>query len=99
MMEVIRHAAGLIYIYPINQRLFTMETFKNYHETTGAKRKVYFSLVAGILMLFVYNATVAQDRWSIALGSGVNFPTQDLGDAKLRTGFGFEGTVAYRFMP
>lgn len=50
-------------------------------------------------MLFIYNTTEAQERWSIALGSGVNFPTQDLTDANLSTGYGFEGTLAYSFLP
>ena len=31
--------------------------------------------------------------------SGINFATKDIADADLKTGFGFEGTIAYRFMP
>jgi hypothetical protein len=52
------------------------------------------------LMLSLYTTvTVAQNKWSIAVRPGVHFPTKDLGPASLKTGFGIEGSVAYRFMP
>jgi long-subunit fatty acid transport protein len=41
----------------------------------------------------------AQNRVSIEFKPGIDFPTQKIGDAELNTGFGFEGTLAYRFMP
>lgn len=41
----------------------------------------------------------AQDRWSLEFRPGVNLPTQKLGDADLKTGYGFEGSLAYRFLP
>ena len=40
-----------------------------------------------------------QDRWRIELRGGAAFPTEDLGNASLNTGFGFEGTAAYRIQP
>jgi opacity protein-like surface antigen len=40
----------------------------------------------------------AQDKWSVELRPNVNFPTKDLGNANLKTGFGFESAVGYRFM-
>ncbi len=49
--------------------------------------------------LFASQVTLAQDRWSFEFRPSVNVPTKDLGDADLKTGFGFEGVFAYRFMP
>lgn len=37
--------------------------------------------------------------WSVEFRSGASFSTNNLGDADLGTGFGFEGAFAYRFMP
>ena len=41
----------------------------------------------------------AQDRFSIALSGVTDFATQELGDADLGMGIGFEATLGYRFMP
>ena len=56
-------------------------------------------LAMGILLLVNIQVMSAQSRWSVELRGGADFATQDLGDASLKTGFGFEGTAAYRFMP
>ena len=40
----------------------------------------------------------AQDQWSVELRPNIAFPTQDLGNAELKTGFGFEAAFGYRFM-
>ena len=40
----------------------------------------------------------AQNKWSAEFRPGINFPSEDLADAKIETGFGFEFTVGYRFM-
>jgi hypothetical protein len=50
-------------------------------------------------LIGVSNDTVAQDRFSVQLRPGVSFATTDLGDANLKTGFGFEFSATYRFMP
>ena len=69
------------------------------------KEKVNFRGIAtatvllAIVLAFSSQFTVAQDRWSFELRPGVNFATKKLGDANLNTGFGAEGTFAYRFMP
>ncbi|AKA34281.1 Opacity protein [Flagellimonas lutaonensis] len=42
---------------------------------------------------------MAQDKWSAELRPNINFATQDIGNADLKTGFGFEAAVGYRFMP
>jgi opacity protein-like surface antigen len=58
-------------------------------------------LIGAISLVFLCTSpsAAAQDRWSLVVRGAANFATQDLGDADLDTGFGFEGTVAYRFMP
>lgn len=56
-------------------------------------------IVFGISTLFVSHPAAAQSRLSWEVRSGIAFATQNLGDADLGTGFGFEGTLAYRFMP
>ncbi len=53
----------------------------------------------GLVVLLTSQSVEAQNCWSLEIRSGVAVATQDLGDADLSTGFGFEGTIAYRFMP
>jgi hypothetical protein len=57
--------------------------------------------VAILLTFFALYQTEgqAQNRWGVEFRSGIDFATKDIADADLKTGFGFEGTVAYRFMP
>lgn len=55
--------------------------------------------LALLAALAVPAALTAQDRWSVDVGAGAAFATQDLGDADLSTGVVFEGTLAYRLMP
>jgi len=57
------------------------------------------AMVLTIILVCVSQITFAQDRWSLELRPGVNFATKKLGEVNLNTGFGAEGTVAYRFMP
>ncbi len=67
-----------------------------FHSKNG--RLPLVGMVAVILMGLSL-AAQAQNRWSIELRPGVNFATTDLGDANLKTGFGAEATIAYRFLP
>jgi len=60
--------------------------------------KVMSVIFLAIAMMSVSQITFAQDRWSFEFRPGVNFATKKLGDADLKTGFGFEGAFAYRFM-
>jgi opacity protein-like surface antigen len=55
--------------------------------------------VLPVLFLITWNYLSAQKEWSAELRPGINFSTQDLCDAELKTGFGFEASVSYRFMP
>lgn len=50
-------------------------------------------------LLFLINTSFAQDKWSAELRPGINFATSDLGDAELKTGFGAEFALGYRFVP
>jgi opacity protein-like surface antigen len=56
-------------------------------------------MVALGLLLFSFMTLQAQDRWSLEIRGGADYATQDLGDADLDIGIGFEGFVTYRFMP
>lgn len=52
-----------------------------------------------IVLLLISSFISAQNRFSVAIRPAANFSTKDLGNANLKTGFGFEGTVAYKFLP
>ena len=62
-------------------------------------RKCLAPLLLSLTFLVFSNAAFAQNKWSIEVRPGVNFATKDLGNANLKTGFGFEGTINYRFIP
>ena len=57
--------------------------------------KMYILIVLGLV---TFNSLMGQDKWSVELRPGINFATKDLGDAELKTGFGAEFAVGYRFM-
>ncbi|MGB5371245.1 MAG: outer membrane beta-barrel protein [Flavobacteriaceae bacterium] len=56
-----------------------------------------FTIMA--LLFCAHSPLSAQNPWSAELRPGLNFATQDLGDAELKTGIGFEAALGYRFMP
>lgn len=53
----------------------------------------------GLALLGAPPVALAQSRFHFELRPGIAIPTQDLADASLQTGLGFEGTIGYRFMP
>lgn len=58
------------------------------------------TIVALLAFFALYQTEAqAQNRWGAEFRSGVDFATKDIADADLKTGFGFEGAIAYRFMP
>lgn len=59
------------------------------------------TVVAAIAVGFLAasSPTAAQERWAFELRGGAALPTQDIGSDELGTGFGFEGTLRYRFLP
>lgn len=50
-------------------------------------------------LLFVADTAMAQDRFGVELSLDGSTATQDVGDATLNPGFGFEANLTYRFMP
>lgn len=55
--------------------------------------------VLGLALCIVPATVTAQSRFHFELRPGVAIPTQDLADASLTIGIGFEGTIGYRFLP
>lgn len=55
--------------------------------------------VATLACLALPANALAQSRFHFELRPGIAIPTQDLADASLQTGLGFEGTIGYRVMP
>lgn len=73
---------------------------QNNNRTCGLNSGKRLLVIAActVLMLTAQTAN-AQRRWSAEFRPGVNFATQNLGSTNLNTGFGYEGTIAYRFLP
>ncbi|MBD3346436.1 MAG: outer membrane beta-barrel protein [Chitinivibrionales bacterium] len=78
-----RESIVLFYLHTTNQ------------EVSVIRRFITFICMA--IVIFTFSAG-AQNRWSLELRPGGSFPVKELGDADLTPGFGFEGTVAYRFI-
>lgn len=55
-------------------------------------------IMLSILLLTLGSTLEAQNKWSAEFRPGISFPSEDLGDANIETGFGFEVTVGYKFM-
>jgi len=55
---------------------------------------------ASMIMLFVsLNALQSQPRWGFEIRPGLSFATDELGEATLETGFGFEALIDFRVLP
>ena len=63
------------------------------------KRIILLLSIIGMVLMLTVQMTNAQNRISWEFRTGVDFATQELGNADLNTGFGFDGMLAYRFMP
>lgn len=50
-----------------------------------------------VLIMVVSSITFSQNKWSVEFRPDINFPTEDFGDSKIKTGYGFEFTGAYHF--
>lgn len=74
-----------------------MKTTLNFRRFCPISGKRFFTI--SIILLMVATTSTAQKKWSFEIRPGANFATTELGDANLNTGFGFEGTVAYRLLP
>lgn len=53
-----------------------------------------------VVIIFMWSSALSysQNKWSAEFRPDINFPTEDFGDSKIGTGFGFELTGAYEFM-
>lgn len=60
--------------------------------------KVLQILAIAILVVWTSGSSYSQNKWSAEFRPDINFPTDDFGDSKISTGFGFELTGAYKFM-
>src|SRR5688572_7853594 len=54
--------------------------------------------VIGTILACAPLSADAQDRWSVEITGDSAFATRNLADAALSTGFGFGGSVGYRFL-
>ena len=54
--------------------------------------------IIGIVFTLSLQTVHAQSNLSWEIRAGVDLATQDLGDADLNTGFGFDGILTYQFM-
>ena len=61
--------------------------------------RLFVTLSVSVMLLIFSNQAMAQKNWSLTLRSGANFTTTKLGDSDLKTGYGIEGTIAYKFLP
>ena len=59
-------------------------------------RSSFFALAVILALVFLSTLATAQNRWDVSITPAVNFPTKNLGNAKLKTGFGADVTIAYR---
>lgn len=57
------------------------------------------TLLLSIFFLSAMQLANAQNRFNWEIRAGVDFATQELGNADLNTGFGFDGILTYQFMP
>lgn len=56
-------------------------------------------IIAIVLTLICLSAlSYSQNKWSAEFRPDINFPTEDFGDSKIGTGYGFELMGAYKFM-
>lgn len=60
-------------------------------------KKSKFNLMCALLLL-MSSMVFTQNNWSVEVRPGINFSTEDFIDTNVKTGFGFEVAVGYRFM-
>lgn len=61
--------------------------------------KHLFAALLSLSLIFIANTATAQSRVGVQLFLDGSSATQDLGDADLGAGFGFEANLTYRFLP
>jgi Outer membrane protein beta-barrel domain len=76
-----------------------MKKIRSKKDYSAVIKKKYLQVILGIVLITASFNAIAQKKFSFEIRPGINFATKDLGDASLKTGFGFEGAFAYKFMP
>ncbi len=56
------------------------------------------SILLGVFILMFCNMSVAQNQWTAEFRPGLNFPADEIAGSDVKTGFGFEITIAYNFL-
>ncbi|SHE89521.1 Outer membrane protein beta-barrel domain-containing protein [Fodinibius roseus] len=62
-------------------------------------KSIIKTILLSATIILVTQSVYAQNIFSLELRTGADFATQELGDADLNTGFGFDGILTYRIMP
>ena len=60
-------------------------------------RNPFFALAFMLSLTLLSTSATAQNRWGFTITPAANFSTKDLGNAKLKTGFGADAILSYRF--
>src|SRR6185369_12874110 len=81
-----------------NQHYLKMKKL-NQTKKMKSLRKSVIGIIATFAFVFTFLIAEAQNNLSITFRSATNFPTKDLGATKLRSGGGFETTIACNVMP
>lgn len=61
------------------------------------RRGSLVALACIMLSTLLSTSAAAQNKWGFTITPAANFSTKDLGNAKLKTGFGADATISYRF--
>lgn len=59
-------------------------------------RNSFLTMLFSLFLTLLSTLAMAQNRWDIFITPAANFSTKNLGNAKLKTGFGADATIAYR---
>lgn len=90
------------YIWVVNLIFTVREGFmfnNNFKMIEGFIIKTTFLVILTTVFLMTTQIANAQNNLSLEIRPAADFATEKLADADLNTGFGFEATLAYRFMP
>ena len=60
--------------------------------------KNFKTSIIALSMIMMSATLFSQEKWSLEFRPNIDFPTEDLVDSNIKTGFGFEVAVGYRFM-
>src|SRR6056297_454314 len=71
----------------------------NHQKKRKMKTKKFTFLAIGVILSLTTFAQPTQKKWGFEFNTGASLATKKLADAQLKTGFGFEGLLHYRFMP